>query len=77
MRSLSHLLAIITRNWRFQLNTAQTATGQSRYGMHRYNINSVLTQSCSGPQFFPKPPFFLFYNMKRSHVEKKSVLQAC
>ena len=45
-------------------------TGQPHYSTRRYNTISDITQSCSGPHFFPKPPFFLFYKMKRSHVEK-------
>ena len=45
-------------------------TGQPRYSTCRYNTNSDITQSCFGPHFYPKPPFFLFYNMKSSHIEK-------
>ena len=53
---------------RFSHNEA--STGQPRYSTRRYSTNLDITRYYSGPHFFPKPPFFLFYNMKRSHVEK-------
>ena len=45
-------------------------TGQPRYSTHRYYTNSDTARSCFGPHFSPKPPFFPFYNMNSSHIEK-------
>ena len=44
-------------------------TGQPRYSMLRYYTNADTARSCFGPHFFPKPPFFPFYNMNSSHIE--------
>ena len=45
-------------------------TGQPRYSTHQYYTNSDTARFCFGPHFFPKPPFFHFYNMYSSHIEK-------
>ena len=46
-------------------------TGQPRYSTRRYYTNLDITRFCFGPHFFPKASvFFLFYNMKSSHIEK-------
>ena len=48
-----------------------TCTGQPRYSTRRYNTNLDTARSCFGPNFSPKPPFFVFfYTMKSSHLEK-------